>query len=224
MKQLQSKGTRKRTLFWLGALLPFFVLLPIPLVVQDDVHQADAIVIIGGDHKPERIERAVELYRGGYAPVVVISAGTIVQEGSTLVPEAEVMRRQALALGLPEEAILLETRSQSTIENAQHSREFCRERGNDLILLVTSAYHSRRARRIFRETLGPDLAVSVQPAPQGHHPLLWWLYPDQAAVVFYEYRNWAQYWIARLAAGFAPMVDSETIYSRYIQRQGGNNG
>jgi uncharacterized SAM-binding protein YcdF (DUF218 family) len=211
MKQLQSKGTRKRTLFWLGALLPFLVLLPIPLVVRDDVHQADAIVVIGGDHKLERIERAVELYRGGYAPAVVISAGTIVQEGSTLVPEAEVMRRQALALGLPEEAVFLETRSQSTYENARYSKDICQAHDMDSVLLVTSAYHSRRARRIFRETLEPEISVSVQPASQKHPFWLWWFYPDQAYVVLYEYRNWIQYWLSGIVTELASRTGSETI-------------
>jgi uncharacterized SAM-binding protein YcdF (DUF218 family) len=63
------------------------------LVVHDVPQVSDAIVVIGGDHKPERVRRAVELYRQGYAPVVVISAGTIVLEGDEWMPEAKVMQR-----------------------------------------------------------------------------------------------------------------------------------
>jgi uncharacterized SAM-binding protein YcdF (DUF218 family) len=167
------------------------------LKVRDDIQTADAIVVIGGDHKPERVERAVELYWQAYAPIVIISAGTIVLEGDEFVPEAEVMRRQALALGLPEEVMVLETRSFSTLENAYYSKQICQEHGLDSILLVTSAYHSRRARRIFRDALEPEISVSVQPASQDCCELCWWLHLDQVYVVLYEYKNWIQYWFAR---------------------------
>jgi uncharacterized SAM-binding protein YcdF (DUF218 family) len=166
------------------------------LKVQDDIQTADAIVVIGGDHKPERVERAVELYRQAYAQVVIISAGTIVLEGDEFVPEAEVMRRQALALGLPEKAMVLETHSFSTFENAYYSKQICREHGLDSILLVTSAHHSRRARRIFRDTFEPGISVSVQPASQDCCELCWWLHPDRVYVVLHEYKNWMQYWLA----------------------------
>lgn len=166
------------------------------LVVRDVPRVSDAIVVIGGDHKPERVRRAVELCRLGYAPVVVISAGTIVLEGDEWMPEAEVMRRQALALGLPEDIMILETESFSTFENARYSKLICQERKVDSILLVTSAYHSRRARRIFRDVLEPEISVSVQPGYSESHPFFWWLDLDQGYVVLYEYWNWMGYWLA----------------------------
>jgi uncharacterized SAM-binding protein YcdF (DUF218 family) len=166
------------------------------LVVQDEVHAADAIVVIGGDHKPERVRQAVELFQQGYADIVVMSAGTLVMEGDERVVEAEVMRAQALARGLPSEAILLETNSWSTFENAVYTRQICQERGYGSILLVTSAYHSRRARRIFREVYGPDIRVSVQPAAQDYCPPCWPLRLDLVAVVAYEVQNWLNYWLA----------------------------
>ena len=187
----------KLTFCLLATLLLVCILSGPFLKVRDHIRTADAIVVIGGDHKPQRVERAVELYRQAYAQVVIISAGTIVLEGDELVPEAEVMRRQALALGLPEEAMILETNSFSTFENAYYSKQICQEHGLDSILLVTSAYHSRRARRIFRDTLEPDISVSVQPASQDCCEICWWLHPDQVYVVLYEYKNWIQYWFER---------------------------
>jgi uncharacterized SAM-binding protein YcdF (DUF218 family) len=178
-----------RLVICLGGVLLLLILSPLLLVAQDDVLQADGIVVIGGDHKPERVKRAVELYQQGYAPLVIVSAGTIVQEGGELIPEADVMHRLALEMGLPDSVMVLETQSQSTLGNAYYSKQVCEVYGIESILLVTSAYHSRRARRIFFQTLGPEILVSAQPAPRGHHPLFWWLHPDQAYVVFYEYKN-----------------------------------
>ena len=173
-------------------LLAATIVLPSLLVVQDELARADAIIVIGGDHKPARMQHAAELYRQGYAPLIVISAGTVVQEGDEWMPEAEVMRRQARQLGLPEEALAIEDQSLSTIENAHYSRQLCEEYGFESVLLVTSAYHSSRARRIFRQELAGEVTVLAQPAPRDHHPLLWWLYPDQAYTVLYEYENWIE--------------------------------
>jgi uncharacterized SAM-binding protein YcdF (DUF218 family) len=168
------------------------------VVDDDDVHAADAIIVIGGDHKWERVRRAVELYQQGYAPVVIISAGTVVLEGNEWLSEAEVMRRQALTLGLPDKVIILEAESFTTVENAHYSRLICQEQGLDSILLVTSAYHSRRARRIFRDALGKEISIAVQPAPLRSPALLWWLYPNQARVALYEYWNWIVCYFQRI--------------------------
>jgi uncharacterized SAM-binding protein YcdF (DUF218 family) len=177
------------TLLWMAGPL---------LVVQDKPHLADAIVVIGGDHKPERMRQAAELYRQGYAPLIIISAGTIVLEGDQPIPEAQVMYRQARELGLPNDRLILEQASKSTYENATYTKALCQARGIRSILLVTSAYHSRRARRLFQEVYASDITVSTQPAPPGQCALCWPFYSDQARVVAYEYWNWAQYGLNRI--------------------------
>jgi len=168
------------------------------LVVEDAVTVADAIVVIGGDHKPERIKKAVELYKQGFAPIVIISAGVLVLEGGKLMAEADVMYQQAIALGLPPDVIILETQSKSTVENAIYTRQICDQNHYDSVLLVTSAYHSRRAKRIFREIYETNIAISVQPANQPFCPPCWSFRADLMDVVLYEYRNWIRYWLARL--------------------------
>jgi uncharacterized SAM-binding protein YcdF (DUF218 family) len=181
---------------FLRLLLAFLllVILAAPLLIVDDgLQQSDAIVVIGGDHKPERMERAAELYRQGYAPVVILSAGTEVMEGGERLAEAEVMRRQALATGLPESVLLLEDEPLSTFQNAYYTRSLCEEHGFRSIQLVTSPFQSSRARQIFGDVMGSVIQVSVQPARQALPALLWWLDPDQIPVVLYEYYSWARY-------------------------------
>ena len=165
------------------------------LVVRDELHTADAIVVIGGDHKPERIRQAVDLYRKGYAPLVIISAGIIVVEGDEHIPEAQVMYRQARELGLTDGVLILEQESKSTYENAVYTKAICQAGMIHSILLVTSAYHSRRARRLFQSVYSPDISVSVQPPPSSQCAICWPFYADQARVVAYEYWNWMQYWL-----------------------------
>jgi uncharacterized SAM-binding protein YcdF (DUF218 family) len=164
------------------------------LVIQDRLQDVDAIVVIGGDHKPDRVKRAVELYQQGYAPLVIISAGTLVLEGGLTLPEAIVMRNQALALGLPEQVIVLEQESQSTLQNAIYTKAICQNQNIRSLILVTSAYHSRRARRIFQDVMGKDISFIVQSAPPDFCSACGIIQPDQMYVILYEYQNWIRYW------------------------------
>ncbi len=160
------------------------------LVVRDPLpERADAIVVIGGDHKPERVALAVNLYRRGLAPVVLISAGVEVIEGDRTVREAEVMIRQAVERGLPGNAILVEDWSQTTIGNATETLGSANRLGWRSIILVTSSYHSRRAGEIFHARLDAALSISVQPAPQTGCPPCWALTPADLEIAVYEYRN-----------------------------------
>jgi uncharacterized SAM-binding protein YcdF (DUF218 family) len=197
MESALPRWNLRRGLIW-GALICLLcssVVAGPLLVVCDDLQQADAIIVIGGDHKLDRVRHVVGLHAQGYAPIVIISAGTIVLEGEEQLPEAEVMRRRAVALGLSEAALLLEDESQSTFQNAYYTKAICDRRGFQSVLLVTSAYHSRRARRVFQDVFGPDISVSVQPAHQSSCALCWWFKPDQFEVVLYEYYNWGRYWL-----------------------------
>lgn len=198
LRLLRFRRSWKTYVLWLGVVLLVigFLFAGQLLVREDGLHPADAIVVIGGDHKPERVKRAVELYQQGHAPVVVISAGTLVQEGTEQLPEAEVMWRQAIAFGLPESALLIEDQSQSTYENASYTKTLAEVHGFKTILLVISAYQSRRALRIFKDAFGNSANIWVQAAPPNLCTLCWWFQPDQSWVVFYEYYNWAYYWLS----------------------------
>lgn len=92
-----------------------------------------------------RMRLAIALYQAGVAPLLVLSGG-----GRQAVPEAEVMRDLALAAGLPESALMLESRSLSTLENATETAKLLAPGGRAAIALVTDGYHALRARLLFR--------------------------------------------------------------------------
>jgi len=170
----------------------------LPLVVQDSAASADAIVVLVGDHVLERIHRAAQLYRDGYAPRVVISGGAIVRDGDEPMSEAQMMRRYIVRLGVPEEALLLEQTSQTTVQNALFTQPILQHNNIHSILLVTSPYHSRRARRIFRDALGEGITITAQPAVDPSFCALCWLAEsDQRPMVVSEYCKWMIYWFAR---------------------------
>jgi uncharacterized SAM-binding protein YcdF (DUF218 family) len=117
---------------------------------------ADAIVVLGCPLAPDgaaspalhrRVERAVELYRAGAAPLLVLSGGG---GGRGRRAEAEAMRELALLGGVPAASLVLETRSRNTFENAVETAALMREAGIGRVLLVSDAYHLPRAALLFR--------------------------------------------------------------------------
>ncbi len=120
---------------------------------------ADAIVVLGnrpprgpdGSVAPEtarRVRRGVALFDEGLAPRLVVTGGPAPGGGT----EAEVMSAYARSLGVPAGAILEERASRDTVENARLSFDLlCPPGARCLrrVIVVTSPYHLRRARRLF---------------------------------------------------------------------------
>jgi uncharacterized SAM-binding protein YcdF (DUF218 family) len=140
-----------------------------PLAIAEPPQKADAIVVfaagVGESGKPgggaqERLKQAVDLYRAGYAPYLVLSSGYVYS-----FREAESMRSLAIAQGIPESAIVLEERSKDTHEMVAFVDAILRDHRWSSILLVSSPYHMRRAMGVWRK-IAPDVRVIPTPAPK----------------------------------------------------------
>jgi len=110
--------------------------------------RADAIVVLGCRGSAalrRRLEMGIRLFEGGAAPLLVLSGG-----GQTDAPEAELMRRAALARGLPEAALLVEPMSRNTLENARETARLLSARDLRSVLLVSDRAHLLRAALLFR--------------------------------------------------------------------------
>ena len=91
---------------------------------------------------------AAQLYRPDVHKLVLVSGGRL----DPLDPiEAEKMRDWLVLLGVPATAIVTESESQSTFENAVQSAAILRERGIGKIVLVTDASHMIRATACFQK-------------------------------------------------------------------------
>jgi uncharacterized SAM-binding protein YcdF (DUF218 family) len=66
-------------------------------------------------------------------------------------------------MGVPPEAVLLETDSGNTYENAVACRKILKEKGFRRVILVTSAAHMPRSVGVFKR-----LGIEVIPAPTGY--------------------------------------------------------
>jgi len=160
--------------FLLGALSIVALLVGVGhwLDLSDPLAHADAIVAISGD-TGARAESAIALWKQGYAPVLIFSGGSSDPES---VASAELMKRAAVAAGVPVNAIIVEGSSATTEENAQRVAELMKTAGLRSAILVTSPYHQRRAALLFeREFDRAGLSFRNHPADDPDWDVnLWW--------------------------------------------------
>lgn len=145
-----------------------------PAMAPDEVPEAEAIVVLGGgtlekgvprpthevSEAGDRVIYAARLYRAGVAPLVIVSGshGPFHPFGSE--PGSAVMAELLTLCGVPKEAILQETVSVNTYENAAETVKMLQAQGIDRIVLVTSAMHMPRSMALFAKY---DLAVTAAP-------------------------------------------------------------
>jgi len=177
---------------------------------RDGSGKVDAIVVLGGGVKdlawlglmPEpsedslaRMVAGLRQYRALHIPIV-FTGGSGDPAKPNLV-EAEAMGRVAADLGFSGADILFETRSRNTAGNAQAVKSMIQ---GQRIMLVTSAYHMRRASALFRVQ-----GFKVVPVPTGYvsdqHPFTSYdLIPHAGSLsvsstALYEYLSLAWYGI-----------------------------
>lgn len=98
----------------------------------------------------ERCDKAVTVYRRDPTPPYLIPSGG--QGSDEVCSEAEAMKKYLTQNGIPEEKILMEDRSSTTMENVLYSRDIINSRpGRKYTALVTSNYHVYRAMRYAKQ-------------------------------------------------------------------------
>ncbi len=154
--------------------------------------RADTLIVLGsavwngGRASPAmaaRIGRAIELYRAGYAPNLILTGGV----GNNPPSEAQVMKNIALSAGVPENALVLEDRSHSTEENLANAKAIMDARGWHTALIVSAPYHLLRA-----ETIAHDLNMDAHAVPSTNDPTftppmlrVWYTTRESLALVWY---------------------------------------
>jgi len=144
---------------------------------RDHVPQpSDVIVVLTGgllraDSVREQDELgASSLYRCHHAArLYQLQPGTVIVAGGKVDPRipgracSEVMRDCLIELGVRPADVVIEDRSRSTAESAVECRAILEEQPQRRVVLVTEAYHMRRAKAAFDAT-----GLSVEPAPCTH--------------------------------------------------------
>jgi len=142
-------------------------------VIEDSIEKADAIVVLGDDNFfADRATRASELYRQGKAPVVVASGRRLRPSASI----AELMEHDLIERGVPKDRIIRFSHdADGTREEAEALLRVAQQRNWRALIIVTSNYHTRRARYIFRRVFPQSMEIYVASARDGDFDAdQWW--------------------------------------------------
>ena len=98
----------------------------------------------------DRFLQGLKLWKQGRTGTLLISGGNGNLQKSNFI-EANFAVDQLKQFGVPDSVILLETNSKNTLENARFSKELLKKRElPGPYLLITSAFHMRRAMKTFQ--------------------------------------------------------------------------
>ena len=138
---------------------------------QGDCRKVDAIVAISGGDTTARTAQAIELYNNGWADLLVFSGAAADKAGPS---NAEAMKRKAIADGVPSSAILIDETSETTKQNAANTAELFANNDISSVVLVTSAYHQRRAGLEFGQRAGNKIRLINHPVAMDNQWSSWW--------------------------------------------------
>lgn len=133
--------------------------------------KVDAIVAVSGGDTPARTNEAVRLYKQGWANSLVFSGAAQDKSGPS---NAAVMRNDAIAAGVPASVITIEEQGETTKQNADKTQQLLEEKNIKTVILVTSAYHQRRAGLEFSERANGKVAIVNHPVANDKQWSGWW--------------------------------------------------
>jgi uncharacterized SAM-binding protein YcdF (DUF218 family) len=178
-----------------------------PLKISQSPQKSDAIIVFAGgvgesgqagQGYEERVQAAVDLYKKGYADHILFSSGY-----TYMFKEPLVMKALAVSLGVPGEAIFLEDKAGSTLDNVRFSSQIAAEHGWGKIILVSSPYNMRRASLVFNKN-EKEMKVTYVPIANSRfysHYIFnsgnGWrcINMDQIKGILHEYIGIAYYWL-----------------------------
>jgi uncharacterized SAM-binding protein YcdF (DUF218 family) len=103
-----------------------------------------------------RLLTTVRIYKEVNAPIIV-SGGNVYSDSGN---EAQIAKRQLVSLGVPENKIIMETKSLNTTQNAEFTKRILDNDHFKNPILVTSAFHMARSVKNFT-----NVGVPVEPYP-----------------------------------------------------------
>jgi uncharacterized SAM-binding protein YcdF (DUF218 family) len=126
-----------------------------------EIKKADAIVVSSGmvrtietkenlryefGDEIDRILSGIDLFKENKAPLLILTNGNL--PWSVGIPEGQYLKNFSIKFGISEESILLTDNVQNTDQEAKSVKKLLNANDTNIIL-VTSAYHMSRAKKVF---------------------------------------------------------------------------
>jgi uncharacterized SAM-binding protein YcdF (DUF218 family) len=173
------------------------------LIVEAPLAQADALVVLSGSATfVERTQKAAALFKEGRAPRIILTNDN--RQGGWSSAEQrnpffyERATSELMQAGVPQSAIeVIPQPVDSTRDEAAALRSYSHTRGLRSLIVVTSAYHSRRALHTFRTAFATSgVAIGLEHPATGLQtppPATWWLHLRGWMMVPSEYLKIVMY-------------------------------
>lgn len=145
---------------------------------------ADAVVAVSGGDTSARADEAIKLFKAGWGSTLIFSGAAADKSGPS---NAQVMAQRAIDAGVDPNSILTDDVSETTTENAAETSNIFKQHGITSAILVTSAYHERRAILEFDKRA---LGVKIRGHPVASDKQWnqwWWLTPSGWALAMPEF-------------------------------------
>jgi len=150
---------------------------------EDPLQKSDVIFVLAGT-RVERLLEGYELYKEGYAPLIMLSPGRV-EPGEAMLKargirfpsEEETGRDVLIQLGVPPAAIVAQSSSvDNTAQEATLLHDAVLSHGWKRVIVVTSKFHTRRAAFAFRRGLDGTGAAMIMRASRFDpaDPARWW--------------------------------------------------
>ena len=169
------------------------------LVVNDTLGPADIIFVLMGGSKTRPFS-AAELYKQGFAPTIVIPQAALppaVQFG--IYPsQTQVSLDIFEELEIPDSVIQIADFPQgvsSTRDEQKALNEYVNQHSINSVIIVTDAFHTRRARYIFQKELW-DESITIMMSPVPHWQFdetNWWKFEEGLIIYTIEYLKFIHY-------------------------------
>lgn len=175
------------------------------LITESPLDKAEAIVILGGSATyKERAHEAARLLHEGRTQLILITNDNMrgpwssAEQRNLYYYERSFDELRNAGVAAQNIEVVM-TPVESTYDEAQVIRDYAQQHGLKAILIVTSAYHSRRAlwvfERVFRDS-GIRLGlVTARPGGESPPPATWWLSVRGWRLVPSEYVKMVYYMI-----------------------------
>ena len=137
--------------FGLSVIIAFTSFLALYGRLDNATYNEKTVIVLGCGIRGERVSvglakrlnKAYEYHLQNPDAVIIVSGGQGPQED---ISEALAMKRYLVSKGVPEDRIIMEDKSTSTITNFKYSHEIMKEKGlpDDSVVFVTNGYHVYR--------------------------------------------------------------------------------
>ncbi len=179
----------KRVAVWvvLAGVLIFLFRHAGSYLIVNTPERADLIVVLGGGDNDLRYWSGVKLMRAGYAPRLMLN---VFAKGKTFGHLDTDLAQELLDRTTPGNSTLCPLQESSTYDEARYLERCLAPSDAKSVLVVTSAYHTRRSREILRARL-PQYHFSFYAAPDPYYfGTRWWTNRQWAKTTLSEWERY----------------------------------